>query len=169
LSFVDSGGEDASWKKLQENWRNARLRQNDSLAAGIVRQIFALPAERNSHPPLRAFVTGTAFQVRVWRALLQVAPGQLTTYGRLAEAVGNPAAARAVGTAVGQNPLAYLIPCHRVIRETGVVGDYRWGRIRKRALLAWETSGETANNRHSVAAGVSRLKFASNSIEVGAD
>lgn len=145
LSFVESEGEDAAWKKLEENWRNARLRQNDSLATGIVRQIFALPAERNSHPALRAFVTGTAFQVRVWRALLQVAPGQLTTYGRLAESVGNPAAARAVGTAVGQNPLAYLIPCHRVIRETGVVGDYHWGRIRKRALLAWETSAKTSN------------------------
>jgi len=145
LSFVESGGGDAAWKKLQENWRNARLRQDDSLAAGIARQIFALPAERNSRPALRAFVTGTAFQVRVWRALLQVAPGQLTTYGRLAEAVGNPAAARAVGTAVGQNPLAYLIPCHRVIRETGVVGDYRWGRIRKRAILAWETSAKTSN------------------------
>ena len=143
LSFVDSGSEDAAWKKLQENWRNARLRKNDSLAAGIIRQLFALPAGRNSHPALRAFVTGTAFQVRVWRALLQIAPGQLTTYGRLAEAMGNPAAARAVGTAVGQNPLAYLIPCHRVIRETGVVGDYRWGRIRKRAILAWETAGNT--------------------------
>jgi AraC family transcriptional regulator of adaptative response/methylated-DNA-[protein]-cysteine methyltransferase len=127
------------------------------------------PVKRNSRPLLRAFVTGTAFQVRVWRALLQVAPGQLTTYSRLAEAVGKPAAARAVGTAAGQNPLAYLIPCHRVIRETGVVGDYRWGRIRKRAMLAWETAGKTANNQHAVAAGVSRLKFPSNSVEVRAD
>jgi len=147
LSFVEVNGEDPAWKKLQGNWRNARLRQNDSLAAGLVRQIFALPAKRNSHPALRAFVTGTAFQVKVWRALLQVTPGQLTTYGRLAEAVGNPATARAVGTAVGQNPLAYLIPCHRVIRETGVAGDYRWGRIRKRAILAWETGGKTATSQ----------------------
>jgi len=146
LSFVDCGGEDAAWQKLQETWRHARMRQNDSLAAGIARQIFTLPAGRNSHPPLRAFVTGTAFQVRVWRALLQVPPGRLTTYGRMAEAVGNPAAARAVGTAVGQNPLAYLIPCHRVIRETGVVGDYRWGRIRKRAILAWETAGSSGSD-----------------------
>jgi len=141
LSFVESGGKEVAWKKLHQNWRNARLRRNDSTAATVARQIFALRAERNSHPPLRAFVSGTAFQVRVWRALLQISAGQLTTYGRLAEAVGNPAAARAVGTAVGQNPLAYLIPCHRVIRETGVVGDYRWGRIRKRAILARETAG----------------------------
>jgi AraC family transcriptional regulator of adaptative response/methylated-DNA-[protein]-cysteine methyltransferase len=94
---------------------------------------------------LRALVSGTTFQIRVWRALLQLSPGQLTTYGRLATAVGNPAAARAVGTAVAQNPLAYLIPCHRVIRETGVVGNYRWGRIRKRVMLAWETAGKMPN------------------------
>jgi len=141
LSFVETGDEDVAWEKLRENWRNARLRRNDSIAASIIRQIFALRAETNSHRPLRAFVTGTAFQVKVWRALLQISPGQLTTYSHLAEAAGNPTAARAVGTAVGQNPLAYLIPCHRVIRETGVVGDYRWGRTRKRAILAWETAG----------------------------
>jgi len=143
LSFVETGAEDAAWEKLRNDWPNAKLRRSDTAAAGIARQIFTLPAERNSHPPLRAFVTGTAFQVKVWRALLQITPGQLTTYGRLAEAVGKPPAARAVGTAVGQNPLAYLIPCHRVIRETGVVGDYRWGRIRKRAILAWEGARET--------------------------
>jgi len=146
LSFVESGDEAAAWKQLQADWPNAKLRRSGTAAAGIARQIFTLPAEWNSHRPLRAFVTGTAFQVRVWRALLEVAPGQLTTYGRLAEAVGKPPAARAVGTAVGQNPLAYLIPCHRVIRETGAVGDYRWGRIRKRAILAWEGARETVTN-----------------------
>jgi len=143
LAFVESGNEDAAWKQLRENWRNARLQRNDPVAAGLARQIFTAPAVRNSRPALRAFVTGTAFQVKVWRALLQISPGQLTTYGRLAELVGNPDAARAVGSAIAQNPLAYLIPCHRVIRETGVVGDYRWGRIRKRAILAWETSTKT--------------------------
>jgi AraC family transcriptional regulator of adaptative response/methylated-DNA-[protein]-cysteine methyltransferase len=89
---------------------------------------------------LNAFVRGTPFQVHVWRALLQVQPGTLTSYGRLASAVGKPAAARAVGTAVGQNPPAYLIPCHRVIRETGVVGNYGRGPVRKRAIIAWESS-----------------------------
>ena len=91
-------------------------------------------------PALRAFVRGTPFQVRVWRALLQVQPGALTSYGRLAESIGKPTAPRAVGAAVGRNPLAYLIPCHRVIRETGVIGDYHWGAIRKRAMIAWEGS-----------------------------
>lgn len=145
LAFVDNGDEDAASKRLREIWRNARLRRDDSIAAETARKIFKLPAERNSHPPLRAFVTGTAFQIRVWRALLQVPQGRLTTYSRLAEAVGNPGAARAVGTAVGQNPLAYLIPCHRVIRETGVVGGYRWGRNRKRAMLIRETAGNARN------------------------
>jgi AraC family transcriptional regulator, regulatory protein of adaptative response / methylated-DNA-[protein]-cysteine methyltransferase len=93
-----------------------------------------------AQPALRAFVRGTLFQVRVWRALLQVQPGSLTSYGRLAGAIAKPAAARALGAAVGQNPLAYLIPCHRVIRETGVIGDYHWGSIRKRAIIAWESS-----------------------------
>ena len=89
---------------------------------------------------LRAFVRGTPFQVRVWRALLQVPPGALTSYGRLAAAIGQPAAARAVGAAVGQNPLGYLIPCHRVIRGTGMIGNYHWGQIRKRVMIAWENS-----------------------------
>jgi AraC family transcriptional regulator of adaptative response/methylated-DNA-[protein]-cysteine methyltransferase len=92
-----------------------------------------------AQPALRAFVRGTPFQVRVWRALLQIQPGTLTSYGRLANAIDRPTAARAVGAAVGQNPLAYLIPCHRVIRETGVIGDYHWGPIRKRAIIAWES------------------------------
>jgi AraC family transcriptional regulator of adaptative response/methylated-DNA-[protein]-cysteine methyltransferase len=89
--------------------------------------------------------------VRVWRALLNLPSGTLVTYGRLAESLGQPAAARAVGSAVGQNALAYLIPCHRVIRETGVVGDYRWGPVRKQAMLVWESS--PAASRSGVPAG----------------
>ncbi len=143
LSFVEAGTENAAWSDLRNNWPMAQWRRNDSMAAGIVGRIFALPNGQNRRPSLRAFVKGSAFQVRVWRALLQVPPGQLTTYGQLAQAVGNPAAARAVGTAVGQNPLACLIPCHRVIRETGVIGHYRWGRTRKRALVAWESARRT--------------------------
>jgi AraC family transcriptional regulator of adaptative response/methylated-DNA-[protein]-cysteine methyltransferase len=89
---------------------------------------------------MKAFVRGTSFQIRVWRALLQTEPGTLVSYGRLASALAQPSAARAVGTAVAQNPLAYLIPCHRVIRETGVIGNYRWGPVRKRVILAWESA-----------------------------
>jgi len=143
LAFVEAGTENAAWSDLRNDWPLAQWRRNDSMAARIVRRIFALPTGPNRRPSLRAFVKGSAFQVRVWRALLQVPAGQLITYARLAEAVGHPAAARAVGTAVGQNPLACLIPCHRVIRETGVVGNYRWGQTRKRALVAWESARQT--------------------------
>lgn len=138
LSFIEN--EKSAWRELQRNWPQAGRRRDDGLAARLAEQIFARPHPPGTPAPLRAFVRGTPFQVRVWRALLQVQPGTLTSYGRLAGAVGQPAAARAVGTAVGLNPLAYLIPCHRVIRETGVIGDYRWGQIRKRVMIARETS-----------------------------
>ena len=118
----------------------AEIKRDDAMAARLATKIFTRPADSVAQPPLRAFVRGTPFQLRVWRALLQVPPGTLTSYGRLAHAIAKPAAARAVGTAVGRNPLAYLIPCHRVIRETGVIGDYHWGRGRKQAIIAWESS-----------------------------
>ena len=140
LSFVEEGNERHAWSGLQADWPNAVLRRDDSASAMLANRIFARPVNARSRPALRAFVRGTPFQVRVWRALLQVAPGELTTYRRLAAAAGIPEAARAVGTAVGKNPLAYLIPCHRVIRETGVIGKYRWGTTRKRAMLARETA-----------------------------
>ncbi|OEJ64432.1 methylated-DNA--[protein]-cysteine S-methyltransferase [Magnetovibrio blakemorei] len=84
-------------------------------------------------------VQGTQFQIRVWEALLKIAPGSATTYKRIAAQVGSPKGARAVGGAVGANPVGILIPCHRVIKETGIVEGYRWGSDRKRALLAWES------------------------------
>jgi AraC family transcriptional regulator of adaptative response/methylated-DNA-[protein]-cysteine methyltransferase len=137
LSFVEFGDGTAEWAALQENWPQARLHRDDSNALHFAGRIF----QRNDHSqPLRAFVRGTAFQVRVWRALLQVQPGTLVSYGHLAATIDKPTAARAVGTAVGQNPLAYLIPCHRVIRETGVIGNYRWGNVRKQAMVVWESS-----------------------------
>jgi AraC family transcriptional regulator of adaptative response/methylated-DNA-[protein]-cysteine methyltransferase len=140
LSFTDAGGGTAAVATLQENWPRARLHRDDAVAARLAGGIFERPASRHARPALRAYVKGTTFQVRVWRALLQLPPGTLVSYGRLAAALGQPAAARAVGTAVGHNPLAYLIPCHRVIRETGVIGGYRWGPVRKRAMLAWESA-----------------------------
>jgi AraC family transcriptional regulator of adaptative response/methylated-DNA-[protein]-cysteine methyltransferase len=87
---------------------------------------------------LRGYVRATPFQWRVWRALLRVPSGSLTTYGRLSNAIQQPGAARAVGSAVGANPIAYVIPCHRVIRETGALGHYHWDPVRKRAIVGWE-------------------------------
>ena len=138
LAFAQAGDKAAAWQRLQEEWPRARLQRDDGAAAHLAARAFAPRPAVAPPPALRAIVRGTPFQVRVWRALLQVRPGTLATYGRLAAAIGQPDAARAVGNAVGRNPLAYLIPCHRVIRETGVIGHYRWGETRKRAMLAWE-------------------------------
>jgi AraC family transcriptional regulator of adaptative response/methylated-DNA-[protein]-cysteine methyltransferase len=151
LSFVGSENGEAEWAALQVDWPRARVHRDDAIAARLADRVFAPPVHSPSGSALRALVRGTAFQVRVWRALLQVQPGMLISYGRLAAALGKPAAARAVGSAVGKNPLAYLIPCHRVIRETGVVGDYRWGQVRKRAIVAWESSPGFAVDKHGIA------------------
>jgi len=115
------------------------LNRNDSRIADLASKIFNV-ARSTSDRPLRAFVRGTAFQLKVWRALLRIPAGGLTTYGRLAERIGQARAARAVGSAVGANPIAFIIPCHRVIRETGALGHYHWDPIRKRAILGWEIS-----------------------------
>ena len=137
LSFVNGDNERAI-ARLQAQWPRASLARDDAAAHGIASNVFLqVEVER---APLRAYVRGTAWQVRVWRALLEVESGSLVTYKQLASAVCGPKAARAVGAALGRNPLAYLIPCHRVIRETGVVGGYRWGEERKRAMIAWETA-----------------------------
>ncbi len=145
LSFADTPAAEAQLAEIQASWPRARLHRDDGVARRLATRIFERGPARNTRPVLRAFVRGTAFQVRVWRALLEVRPGTVVSYGAVAGAVGMTGAARAVGNAVGQNPLAYLVPCHRVIRETGVVGNYHWGTIRKRAMLAWE-SARVANS-----------------------
>lgn len=146
LSFIDTHSKEAALREFQQGWARAQFRQNDSATARIASQLFqrstATKVMATKVRPLRVFVTGTAFQVRVWRALMQIRPGSLVSYGRLAASIGEPTATRAVGTAVGHNSLAYLIPCHRVIRETGVIGGYRWGPVRKRAMLAWESTSQ---------------------------
>ena len=136
LSFVD-GDPERSIARLRAQWPGASLICDDSTAREIVSNVFVRPEVDRA--PLRAYVRGTAFQVRVWRALLEVEQGSLVTYTQLASTVCGPKAARAAGAALGRNPLAYLIPCHRVIRQTGVVGGYRWGETRKRAMIAWES------------------------------
>ncbi|MGN6553647.1 MAG: methylated-DNA--[protein]-cysteine S-methyltransferase [Verrucomicrobiota bacterium] len=140
LSFAEPETVDAAWRELQKEWPAAQLKRDDAAAERLSAQIFSRHGDKEQRPGLRAFVQGTAFQLRVWRALLQIPTGHLVSYGRLAEVINAPKAARAVGSAVGANPIAFLIPCHRVIRETGVIGHYHWGRIRKRAMLTWESA-----------------------------
>lgn len=123
---------------LRADWPHARLRIDTAATAALAASIFAA-ARRTA--PLALWVRGSNFQFQVWRALLAIPPGGLATYRDLATAIGRPRAARAVGNAVAANPLAYLIPCHRVIRETGVLGGYRWNETRKAAIQLWERGG----------------------------
>ena len=137
LAFHEPDEQFTEPPSLREHWPNAELHQNDREALRLENIIFN--RENKKATTLKTFVRATPFQLKVWRALLQIPEGGLASYGRIADALGDPKAARAVGTACGSNAVAYLIPCHRVIRETGVVQGYRWGSDRKRALLAWES------------------------------
>ncbi|MBP6514318.1 MAG: bifunctional helix-turn-helix domain-containing protein/methylated-DNA--[protein]-cysteine S-methyltransferase [Steroidobacteraceae bacterium] len=134
LSFVDDGDE-AALEVLAGQWPRARWHRDDAGAARLARQVF-----ETGGGELRLWVRGTNFQVQVWRALLDLAALGPTTYSGIAQAIGRPGASRAVGTAVGDNPVAWLIPCHRVLRSDGGLGGYRWGLARKRDILAWEVA-----------------------------
>ena len=142
LAFHETDPVSDAPAELAENWPSAPLQRSDPEARRRATLIFN--SRRKLAGTLRAYVGGTPFQLKVWRALLRIPEGCVVNYRRLAEAVGDSDATRAVGSACGSNPIAYLIPCHRVIRETGVVKGYRWGDTRKRALLAWES---TSNHR----------------------
>ena len=143
LSFVNGQGRNGARDLLLAEWPNAKMHRADQRAEELSAKIFAQPPQEQLRPRLRAFVRGTPFQLRVWRSLLRVPAGALTTYGRLAAIINQPTAARAVGSAVGANPIAFIIPCHRVIRETGVLGNYRWDPVRKRAILGWELAARS--------------------------
>lgn len=125
---------------LAQAWPRARWARDDKTAAHMLADIF-MPGHREQHAVRRfhLLIKGTEFQLQVWRALLATHMGDRLSYGELATRLEHPHAARAVGSAVGANTIAYLIPCHRVIREDGAIGQYRWGAERKAALLAHET------------------------------
>ena len=137
LVFAETNNKDQAVNELLSEWPQAQLKHNDQSATSLIHKIFNY--ENDKTLSLSAFVKGSNFQLRVWSALLKIAPGELISYGQLADNIGKPAASRAVGTAVGNNPLAFLIPCHRVIRGTGVIGQYRWGSGRKRIMIAYES------------------------------
>ena len=136
LSFVQSSEGDAI-DSLVSEWKQARMIEDYSATAPLIGPIFDLRYS-NHRKPLNVHLRGTNFQLKVWEALLQIPAGEVTTYAGLATRIGKPGAARAVGTAVGHNPIAVLIPCHRVIRKVGEFGNYRYGALRKKALLARE-------------------------------
>lgn len=138
LSFFEREDRARAVAELRAAWPRATVVWDPERAARLAAEIFTPSAAANPTSPWKVLVRGTPFQLRVWRALLRVPAGALVSYGKLAAAAGHPAAARATGSAVGDNPVAFLIPCHRVIRETGITGQYRWGAVRKRAMLARE-------------------------------
>lgn len=137
--FLGQGGEKAALAYLKENWPQADFIRRPSAVAGVVQRFFKKTTS-GKREEIKILLKGTPFQLKVWEALLRIPAGCLVAYKDVAEKVGDAKACRAVGTAVGRNPIAYLIPCHRVIRETGVLGNYRWGSARKKALLVWENS-----------------------------
>ena len=139
LTFHD-GNRRAALKDLAARWPNATIVEQPRATAPFASKIFKALEIRDPEGlvPLGLMVRGTNFQVKVWRALLQIPTGSVATYEDIATSIGSPGAVRAVGTAIGRNPVAFLIPCHRVIRSTGALGGYRWGLPRKRAMLAWE-------------------------------
>jgi len=134
LGFVD-GSEGKAIDSLAEHWKKADLTEDYATTAPLVKRIF-LDAEPDA--PLKLHLRGTNFQIKVWEALLNIPAGALTTYEHIAANIGNPRAVRAVGSAVGDNPIAFLIPCHRVIRKSGEFGNYLYGSARKKAILARE-------------------------------
>ena len=138
LSFLDHEGIDSPLYELNKQWPYATVLENINATQRIIESMFS----PNSNPdrPLSLHVSGTNFQVNVWRALLKIPPGAVTSYSQVACIIGRPDSARAVGLAIGANPVAFLIPCHRVIQQSGKPGGYHWGEIRKHAIHAWESA-----------------------------
>ena len=137
LYFVDQDQRSQTVQQLQRRWSHARLVEAPELNEALVEQIFPLQGQIPKGP-LHLYIGGTNFQIKVWEALLRVPAGQVISYDQLAGLVGQPGSARAVSRALAVNPIAVIIPCHRVIRKMGAFGGYRWGLARKKALLGWE-------------------------------
>lgn len=138
LAFLERATADKHLDRLHAAWPHAKVCENHPRTLTIIDSIFA--REQNTGGPLSLYVSGTNFQINVWKALLQIPPGMVASYSDIAVAVGRPVSARAVGQAVGANPVAFLIPCHRVIQKSGNLGGYRWGETRKHAIHAWESA-----------------------------
>jgi len=137
MDFVDDTGADYPLTELRREWPMASLVNDDHYTRFLIDTLFDDQLDWR-HGPLSLHVTGTNFQVAVWRALLRIPPGRLASYSQIARVLGCPKASRAVGNAVGANPVALLIPCHRVIRQSGAAGGYRWGITKKRVVQTWE-------------------------------
>lgn len=137
LAFADSGEEGAALEDMTSRWPKAFYEEDRQATEPFVRRIFDR-SEWSSEQPLKIVFIGTDFEIRVWETLLRIPMGKATTYSEIAARLGKPSAARAVGTAVGKNPISFVVPCHRVIGRSGSLCGYHWGLTRKRAILGWE-------------------------------
>ena len=134
LAFAEEYGREAAWQDMTDRWSEARFEDDPGAIAPWVEAAFSGRGDAALH------MIGAPFQIKVWEALLRVPSGHVTTYSDIAQAIGSPRAVRAVGTAVGRNPVSFLIPCHRALRKSGGLGGYHWGLPVKRAMLAWESA-----------------------------
>ena len=143
LGFVDSGDREAALADLQRRWPKATYVEDGPAIAPLAERIFD-PARWQAEQPLRVVLIGTDFEVRVWQTLLRIPRDRATTYSDIARRIGNPAACRAVGAAVGRNPISFVVPCHRVLGRSGALTGYHWGLTRKQAILGWEAGALAA-------------------------
>lgn len=139
LHFVEEGDRSVALEQLANHWPQAHFAEDPSHTQPLIGQIFA-PAAAEQSQPFHLMLKGTNFQIKVWQALLAIPPGVLVSYQDVASFMDKPNGACAVGGAVARNPVAYLIPCHRVINKTGKIHRYRWGATRKKAMVGWEAS-----------------------------
>jgi AraC family transcriptional regulator of adaptative response/methylated-DNA-[protein]-cysteine methyltransferase len=141
MGFGAVMGEDAAFADMVARWPKAAFIEDPMRLRAWV--LAAFGAE-NRHDPVPLYLIGAPFQIKVWEALLAIPEGTVTTYGEIARALGNPKASRAVGAAVGRNPISLLIPCHRALAKSGALTGYHWGLPVKRAMLAWEAARHDA-------------------------
>jgi len=137
LAFADPGEESTALADMQSRWPQAKLIENTAHTAPLARRIFE-PRLWRAERPLRVVLIGTDFEVRVWETLLRIPMGRAVSYSDIAARIGTPKAARAVGAAVGKNPISFVVPCHRALGKNGDLTGYHWGMTRKRAMLGWE-------------------------------
>jgi AraC family transcriptional regulator of adaptative response/methylated-DNA-[protein]-cysteine methyltransferase len=137
LAFADPGEERAALDDMKSRWPRASYVEDSARTTTVAKRIFD-PSQWRPEQPLRVVLIGTDWEVRVWDALLHIPMGKLDTYSNIAAKLSNPAASRAVGAAVGKNPVSFVVPCHRVVGKAGALTGYHWGITRKRAMLGWE-------------------------------
>ena len=137
LGFVDGGDRAAALADMTRRWPRAHFALDQEATQPLAARAFD-PAQWRADQPLRVVMIGTDFEVRVWETLLRVPMGRATTYSDIAACIGNPKAARAVGAAVGRNPISFVVPCHRVLGRGGALTGYHWGLARKQAIIGWE-------------------------------